>query len=99
MQVLAGLGSCAPFTTKCVLSTYWMAGIYLPVLLGTQSEDHPFWPGRAAMSANGLRTYVPLVFMLLEILGYTLFSQFFTYLFCGLWSMGTWLSLCFLKPS
>lgn len=51
------------------------------------------------MSANGLRTYTSLVFMLSETLSYTLFSEFFTYLFCGLWSVGTWLSLCFLKPS
>ena len=38
------------------------------------------------------------VFMCLETFSYTLFSGFLTYLFCGLWSTGTWLSLCFLKP-
>lgn len=71
-----------------------------PELLGTLSEDNPFWPGRAILSAKGLRSHLgPVgVFMRLETLSYILFSEFLTYLFCGLWSTETWLSLCFLKP-
>lgn len=67
---------------------------HLPGLLGTLSEDHLFWLRRAAVSAKGLRShlrpvYAPLVFMFLETLSYTLLSEFLTYLFCGLWSVGT----------
>lgn len=63
-------------------------------------KSHLAWKSHCVCQRSEVTagTCVSLVFMLLEALSFTLFSEFLTYLFCGLWSMTTWLSLCFLKP-